>query len=122
MLAFYKKMTAMRNAHPVLRTGECRYIAPCEDVLGVVRTFKGGADAFGKPAHDACAVTLINRSAHPIDVYLMVEDVMHATELIDLENHEMYARSGAFSIHLEGMRGITYFAAEFDGEPVDEIE
>ncbi len=122
MLAFYKKMTAMRNAHPVLRTGECRYIAPCEDVLGVVRTFKGGADAFGKPAHDACAVTLINRSAHPIDVYLMAEDVMHATELIDLENHEMYARSGAFSIHLEGMRGITCFAAEFDGEPVDEIE
>ena len=78
MLAYYRRMIAMRKAHPELRTGECAYISPDDDVFGVIRTISGGVDALGKPAEDACAVTLINRSAHAVDVYLTAEDVLGA--------------------------------------------
>lgn len=63
MLTRYKAMIAMRREHAVLRTGECSFIAPCGDVLGVIRTIQNGRDAFGKKADNALAVTLINRSA-----------------------------------------------------------
>ena len=75
MLARYKAMAAMRNGHPVLKTGECAYIAPCSAVLGVIRKNENGKDAFGKKAENACAVTLINRSAREVVVYLTSADV-----------------------------------------------
>ena len=44
--AYYKRLIALRHAHPVLRSGYCRVFAPCPDVLCVLRTFEGGKDAF----------------------------------------------------------------------------
>lgn len=110
MLAYYRRMIAMRREHAALRTGECTYIAPCDDVLGVIRTISGGVDALGKPAQDGCAVTLINRSAHPIDIYLTASDLMGAREIISDTGEVHHARAGAYSIHLNGMRGISFFA------------
>ena len=110
LLSYYRGMIAMRGAHPVLRTGECRYIAPCDDVLGVIRTISGGRDALGRPAHDACAVTLINRSARPVEVYLPCDDVLGARELISDQDETATERAGAFSLRLPGMRGVTWFA------------
>lgn len=110
MVAYYRRMTAMRRAHPELRTGECSYIAPCDDVLGVVRTICGGVDALGNPAKDACAVTLINRSSHPIDIYFTTDDVQGARELVSESGEWISARSGSYGIRLLGMRGMTYFA------------
>lgn len=107
MLAFYRSMLAMRRRHPVLRTGECAYIAPCDDVLCVVRSIEDGVDALGAPAQDACIVTLINRSATPIDVYLTREDVRGALELVDDGGERYSARKGAFTVRLAGMRGVT---------------
>ena len=49
MLARYQAMTAMRNAHPVLRTGECVYLAPCADVLGVIRKNENGTRSAARP-------------------------------------------------------------------------
>ena len=74
MLVRYQAMTAMRNAHPVLRTGECVYLAPCADVLGVIRKTKADGTR-RQPGRKRCAVTLINRSAKEVVVYLTAEDV-----------------------------------------------
>ena len=109
MMAYYRRMIAMRNSNPVLSMGECRYIAPCDDVLGVIRTIEGGVDALGNPAQDACAVTLINRSARTIDVYLTSEELGGAKELHGDNGAELDARGGAFTIHLQGLHGRTFF-------------
>ena len=110
LLSYYRGMIAMRNKNMVLRTGECRFIAPCDDVLGVIRYIDGGADALGRKAADACAVTLINRSSRPIDLYLTAQDLMGATEIISDRDETHTARAGAFSVKLAGMHGVTYFA------------
>ena len=70
----------------------------------------GGHDALGRPAHDACAVTLINRSARPVEVYLPCDDVLGARELISDQDETATERAGAFSLRLPGMRGVTWFA------------
>ncbi|MBR3794679.1 MAG: glycoside hydrolase family 13 protein [Clostridia bacterium] len=110
LLSYYRGMIAMRNKNAVLRTGECRFIAPCDDVLGVIRYIEGGKDALGRKAEDACAVTLINRSSRPIDLYLTKQDLMGATEIISDRDETHTARAGAFSVKLAGMHGVTYFA------------
>ena len=112
LLAYYRGMIAMRKANPVLRTGECRYIAPCDDVLGVIRTITEGKDALGRKAKDACSVTLINRSARPATVYLTSEELMGARELISDRDEVQTARAGAFTVTVAGMHGVTYFAGE----------
>ena len=109
MIAYYRRLIAMRKAHPELRTGECAYIAPDDDVFGVIRTISGGVDALGKPAEDACAVTLINRSARAVDVYLTAEDVQGAQELTAESGETFHARAGAYSLRIMGLRGMTYF-------------
>ena len=115
MLAYYRQMIAMRNNHPMLSTGECRYIAPCDDVFGVIRTIENGVDALGNPAKNGCAVTLINRSAHAIDVYLTSEELGGAVELLGDNGVEIDARAGAFTIHLQGMHGYTFFKVNTRG-------
>lgn len=112
LLAYYRGMIAMRNANPALRTGECRYIAPCDDVLGVIRTISGGVDALGRRAKDACVVTMINRSARPVTVYLTSDELMGAGEIISDRDEVHTARAGAFSVTVAGMHGVTYFAQE----------
>ena len=111
MMAAYRSLIAMRRTHPELRTGECTYIAPCSDVLGVVRTISEGEDALGRPARDACAVTLINRSDKSVEVYLTVGEMMGAMEIISENGDAQHARAGAYTIRLEPLCGTTYFAS-----------
>ena len=113
MLARYKAMAAMRNGHPVLKTGECAYIAPCSAVLGVIRKNENGKDAFGKKAENACAVTLINRSAREVVVYLTSADVSGAQTLVSDDGQIFTARSGAFSVKIKGLQGMTMFAMQY---------
>ena len=110
LLAYYRGMIAMRSKNQVLRTGECRFIAPCDDVLGVIRTISSGEDALGRKAKDACAVTLINRSSKTTLIYLPVEEMMGVQEILSDRDEVNQARDGAFSISLAGMHGVTYFA------------
>ena len=115
MLAYYRRMIAMRSHHPVLSVGDCKYIAPCDDVFGVIRWIEGGRDALGSPAKNACAVTLINRSARDVDVYLTCEELHGAQELLGDNGAEIDARGGAFTIHLQGMHGRTFFRVNTRG-------
>lgn len=107
----YKALIAMRNTNPVMRTGECRYIAPCASVLGVVRTISGGKDVFGKHTKNAAAVTLINRSSSEHEVYLTTEDFGGAKAICTEDGEVIHARAGAYSIRLSGLHGLTLFAA-----------
>ncbi len=109
LLAYYRGMIAMRSKNQVLRTGECTFIAPCNDVLGVIRTITGGKDALGRKAQDACAVTLINRGSRTATVYLTTQDLMGATQIISDRDEMHQARAGAFSVSVAGMHGVTYF-------------
>ena len=110
VMAMYRRMLAMRRESATLRTGDCRFIAPCDDVLGVIRRISGGKDALGRPAKDGCAVTLINRSAKTQTVYLTAEDLHGELNLVTDDGEELHARAGAYSIVLRGLRGVTCFA------------
>jgi len=110
LLSYYRGMIAMRNSNQVLRTGECRFIAPCSTVLGVIRYTENGTDALGRKAANACAVTLINRSARAVTVYLTCEDLMGAQEIVSDRDEAHVARAGAFTVQVPGMHGVTYFA------------
>ncbi len=109
LLGYYHRMIAMRKRHPVLAVGECCFFSPCDDVFGVIRTISGGKDAFGRPARDECAVTMINRSSRTVDVYLSAEELCGAQELTSSRGEVVCARAGAFTIQLCGMRGRTFF-------------
>ena len=108
---YYRQLLHMRRSHPILCTGECRYFSPCDDVLCVRRTNPNGRDAFGKEAQELCAVTLINRSARPIPIYLDVADVMQARVLTSERGDRFEARHGVFQLTLHGMRGLTLFGS-----------
>ncbi len=66
--------------------------------------------SFGKKAEDACAVTLINRSAREVVVYLTSADVSGAQTLVSDDGQIFTARSGAFSVKIKGLQGMTMFA------------
>ena len=110
VLSIYHTLIQMRREHPVLRTGECRYLSPCNDVLGILRTIQGGQDALGRAAQDACALTFINRSSRNVTLYVKTSDVMDAQCLVSDRNDVLFASEGAFIVHLDAMRGVTYFA------------
>ena len=119
MMDYYKRMVAMRHAHAALRTGECVYIAPCDDVFGVIRTIKDGTDALGNPAKDGCAVTLINRSARAVEVYLTAQELGGTREIASDNGEVLHVRGGAYSITIPGMHGRTYFSCRCDGRIID---
>lgn len=112
LIEYYRRLIAMRREHPALRTGECAYVAPCNDVLGIVRTIHGGIDALGRPAQDDCVITFINRSARTLDLYLTPADVQGAQQLVSDTGDVLTARGGAYSVRLCGMRGVTYFTKQ----------
>ncbi len=107
MLALYRRLLALRRDHDALRGGACRIFAPCEDVLGVVRFVRGGVDALGRPARDGVAVTLVNRSAQPVSVYLTPDDLLGETDFVLDSGEEVHDRAGAVSVSLPGLRGVT---------------
>ena len=118
VLSLYHTLIGMRLKYPVLRTGECWYLAPCNDVLGILRTIEDGLDALGHAAEDACALTFINRSNRSVTLYVKTSDVMGAQCLVSDRGDVLFASEDAFSIHLEAMRGATYFA-QLSSAPAD---
>lgn len=107
-LAFFKEMLRLRAAHPVLRTGEMRMLAPCADVLGVLRTAHGGRDAFGRSVREEAAVCLINRSARPITVRIPVQDV-GCDLLVGASGDNVREQEGALYLTVPPQSGETFF-------------
>ena len=66
---------------------------------------------FGKERADAVAITMINRSAKPMQVFLTKEDVQGHALLISGTGAELLPTGGSFSVLLPGLRGITLLTA-----------
>ena len=107
-LAFFRDMLRARLKHPVLMTGECRLLAPCPDVLGVIRTIEGGVDALGEAAEDSVALTLINRSETTQSVYMPASELCGATALRVSDGSLVESEKGAFTFTLGPLEGETY--------------
>ena len=78
LLVRVKEMTATRNAEAVWALGELRLYAPCEDVVVIVRTYRGRV-----------AVCAINRAAEPHAVLLAKDEVFCEGRAIRLDAHGM---------------------------------
>ncbi|MBQ8092824.1 MAG: glycoside hydrolase family 13 protein [Clostridia bacterium] len=113
LIEYYKNVIQMRKESQVLKTGFCYYFAPCEDVLCVLRYNMNGLDAFNTPADPACMLTCINRSSHPVDVFLPQDEVFGATQFRSDSGQIYLLNHGGFSIPVPGMMGITVTAIEF---------
>ena len=110
--AYYKRLIALRHAHPVLRSGYCRVFAPCPDVLCVLRTFEGGKDAFGREQENELAITMINRSARAQEIFLTAEDVRGHRMTFSGTGAELTPMGGSFSVRVPGLRGVTLLSVQ----------
>ncbi|MBQ9010675.1 MAG: glycoside hydrolase family 13 protein [Clostridia bacterium] len=114
LLEYYRNMIRLRKENQVLRTGYYAYFAPCEDVLCVIRYNHDGHDVFGNEAEPACMVTAINRSSHPVSIFLLREELHGATRFLSDSGHSYSLNAGGITIPLPGMTGITVSAVEFE--------
>ena len=107
MLAYYRRLIGMRRRNPVFWSGDCRVFSPCEDVLCVRRSVQNGKDVFGDPQDNAVAITMINRSARPLNVFLTEEDVDGHHMVVSGTGAEVVPVGGSLSVRVPGLRGLT---------------
>ena len=107
MLAYYRRLIGMRRRNPVFWSGDCRVFSPCEDVLCVRRSVQNGKDVFGDPQDNAVAITMINRSARPMNVFLTEEDVDGHHMVVSGTGAEVVPVGGSLSVRVPGLRGLT---------------
>ena len=107
MLSYYRRLIALRKGLPVFITGYSRVFAPCDDVLCVARQFTGGQDAFGEPQKEAIAITMINRSARAVNVFLTEEEVGRHRLTVSGTGAEITPVGGSISVRVPGLRGLT---------------
>jgi 4-alpha-glucanotransferase len=106
---YYRQLIALRHSHPVLKTGYCRFFAPNDDILAVFRDTRDGHDAFGSPLPPEFALTYVNRSMHPVDLYIPIQDVHHAGQLTSDTGKVFTPIGDAFQVTLPSLQGITLF-------------
>lgn len=70
LLAWYKKIIALRNDNVVLQTGKLDHLYAEGDVYGYGRSIEEGKDVFGKTAKNDVFVVLLNRgnNSHTVSV------------------------------------------------------
>jgi glycosidase len=119
MTAWYKRLSDLRNAQAVLRTGHAIFYSTDGNVLGILRYAFDGEDAFGAPAEDAAVLTLINPKAetHRIVIDLFSEkdcqQLRHRQRFCDLEWQE--ARSLCSDLTLPIKEGLIDIALDAYG-------
>ena len=112
LLAYYKRLLALRKGQKVLQTGHARVFAPCDDVLAVRRSFESGQDAFGDAHRDAVAITMINRSARAVTVFLTEQETLSHRLIVTGTGAELTPVGGSVSVRIPGLRGLTLLTAE----------
>ena len=88
LLAWYKHLTALRNSHPVLRTGDWLPVDTEDDVLAYMRFITHGYDVFCQERENNFALVIINRSDREITVSLEVSGWVSSHILYDMTNKE----------------------------------
>ena len=64
---YYVNLAALRNASPILSTGEAEFAAFSQDVLTVLRYVNHGEDAFGQPCENGAYLLAVNRGEEVVE-------------------------------------------------------
>ena len=107
LLSWYKELTALRNQHAVLRTGDWLPLHTADDVLAYVRVIDNGYDVFGQERESNFALILVNRSEQDTAVKLNVSEWVDGHLLYDMTNKEgeVAVGSGVVTITLAPYEG-----------------
>ncbi|SEO47997.1 bifunctional glycogen debranching protein GlgX/4-alpha-glucanotransferase [Propionispora vibrioides] len=89
LLTWYKKIIALRKAHPVFSTGTWELLYAGGDIYGYIRRIENGRDVFGAAEPDAAALVLFNRNPRrTIPVTLDRLDNLYGTFTSLLQDYE----------------------------------
>lgn len=119
LVAWYKKIIAIRNQYDVLKTGEWLPLYYESDVYAYIRKIQDGHDVFNKPQQDNTVVVIFNRSTtQPADLVLDVRQWCYGL-LDDLlnEGHEYRVKGGKLNITLQPLEGKLLLQREKDAFP-----
>ncbi|MEQ8820367.1 MAG: glycoside hydrolase family 13 protein [Sumerlaeia bacterium] len=96
LLAHYRRLIAIRNAHPALRRGSYRTVLADNDA---------NVFAFVRELDDERIYVVLNNSDGEQDVALPVEDTGAYTDLLAAEEVAFGTDTGVLDLHLEGKSG-----------------
>jgi len=108
LVAWYRKLTALRHRHAVLRGGEWLPLYAKGDIYGFIRRIGRGRDAFGRPEKPNTAVVLLNRSRHaPVRLDLDIGDYADGELYNALAGYQpVGVRDGKLSLALGPLSGV----------------
>lgn len=116
ILAWYKKMTALRSTIDALRTGEFVPLYYDVDVYGYVRYIKGGKDAFGNPRKDGFVLILFNRNQYEKREVKLNSNIFDVDMLEPLLKGEevLSSKNGKLTLILPSLGTELFYTDKFD--------
>ncbi|ABO49988.1 alpha amylase, catalytic region [Desulforamulus reducens MI-1] len=107
LLAWYKKLIALRNEYEVLRTGLWRPIYMQGQIYGYLRVIKQGKDVFNRPAKNHVALVLVNPGRESaVEVSIPLKNWCNGTMMDLLQVDKTYKiENGLLHVKLEPLQG-----------------
>jgi len=107
LLNHYRKLGAIRNANPVLQTGDFRPLYAQGAVYAFARTIRNGQDVFGEPAQASTAIVVINNQNQAITVNIPTDGTVEdGTTMLDELNNQWYkVQNGGVTLTLQPYQG-----------------
>ncbi|SIS74231.1 Glycosidase [Alicyclobacillus vulcanalis] len=107
LLNHYRKLGAIRDANPVLQTGDFQPLYAQGMVYAFARTIRDGHDVFGKPADNATAIVALNNENQATTVTLPVSSwIPDGTEMLDELTDQWYTvQNGTLTVQLGPYQG-----------------
>ncbi len=111
VVAWYKKLIAVRHAYPVLCTGEWEVAWAEGDVIGYRRWIRSGRDALGQPRPDNMALILINRGERTVMVDLAAKNwgFTHFVSVLE-QSQAVQVHGGRLKVEVAPLSGKLYVA------------
>ena len=115
LLAWHKKIIALRNQYDVFKTGKWISLNGHEQVYAYIRTIRNGQDVFGKTKKDNTAVILLNPSLSPITLELSLRPWCYGM-VLDLlnDNQEIRIVDGVLCVDLKPLESKILLQVEKD--------
>ena len=106
LLAYYKKIIALRRDHDALRTGDWQLFSANDDVLAFGRQIIGGRDRFGSAREDGTFIVLLNRSDEEQTVKVDVRAISHGRLVDMLSDTSAEVAGGHITVTLAPYQGM----------------
>ena len=74
LLSYYQRLTALRNSHPALRTGEFKIVYAEDEVFAYEREIKNSKDVFGRKWKNEKILCILNRSEKEKNIGLSLSE------------------------------------------------